>query len=115
MDLTDGGAMDPAREARYESELRGLVLSIVGDMACEVFLFGSRAQGRTRRSSDFDIGIQGLTEAEFREVRSRIEDAVDESNIPHSVDVVDFDRSSPAFRSEALRQREIWKSASALS
>jgi predicted nucleotidyltransferase len=79
-------------------------------MACEIFLFGSRAQKRTRRSSDFDIGIRGLSAKEFDALKSSIVEAVEESHIPHEVDVVDFDRALEPFRSVAQRERVVWKS-----
>jgi predicted nucleotidyltransferase len=111
MEERDRGAVDAVREAHYENELRELVLRIVGDRKCEVFLFGSRAQKRTRRSSDFDIGIGGLSVCEFDTLKSSILDAVEESHIPHEVDIVDFDRALEPFRSVAQREMVVWKSA----
>jgi uncharacterized protein len=102
--------IDEEREAGFEQRLRDIVLSAASDMACEIFLFGSRAQKRTRRSSDFDIGIRGLSEREFGILKERIEEAVEESTIPHEVDVVDFDRALEPFRSLAQRERVVWKS-----
>jgi len=102
--------IDEAKEADFELQLRALVLSAAADLACEIFLFGSRAQKRTRRSSDFDIGVQGLSAREFRVLKERIEESVEESSIPHEVDVVDFDRAPEPFRSVALKERKVWKS-----
>jgi len=102
--------IDEAREAGFERQLRDLVLAAASDMACEIFLFGSRAQKRTRRSSDFDIGIKGLSAREFNALKERIVESVEESHIPHDVDVVDFDRASEPFWSVAQKEREVWKS-----
>ena len=60
MEVTENSGVDRARETRFEQQLREIVFSIIGERDCEVFLFGSRAQKRTRRSSDFDLGIRGL-------------------------------------------------------
>jgi len=103
--------VDAEREALFERQLRDIVLSIVGERPCTVFLFGSRAQAMTRRSSDFDIGIQGLVPDEFERQRRLIVAAVEESHIPHDVDVVDFDRVSEPFLSEARKEIQVWKSA----
>ncbi len=101
---------DELREASYEAELKRIVLGATQGLSCEVFLFGSRARGEARRSSDFDIGIRGLSPEIFTRVRRSIEDAVEESCIPHEVDVVDFDRAGEPFLSVALRWRVVWKS-----
>jgi predicted nucleotidyltransferase len=101
---------DEEREAGFERELREIALSAASGLACEIFLFGSRAQKKARRASDFDIGIRGLSVREFGAVKERIEEAVEESHIPHGVDVVDFDRALEPFKSAAAKERVVWKS-----
>jgi predicted nucleotidyltransferase len=103
--------IDPERDAFYEGQLRELILDKTSGLSCEVFLFGSRAKGKARRASDFDIGIRGLSEKSFESVRRSITDSVEEGNIPHDVDIVDFDRATEPFRSVALKGRIIWKNA----
>ncbi len=106
-------SVDLEREKYYELLLREIVLRNSSEFQCEVFLFGSRARGEVRRASDFDIGIRGLAQAGFRLVKRRIEEEVEESIIPHGVDVVDFDRAGERFGAEALRGITVWKSVSA--
>ena len=108
----DSTSIDFKREKHYEVLLREIVLRSSADLQCEVFLFGSRARGKVRRASDFDIGITGLAQADFRLVKRRIEEEVEESIIPHGVDVVDFDQVGERFKTEALRRITVWKSAS---
>jgi predicted nucleotidyltransferase len=103
--------VDHAREKEFEVRLREIVLSICSAYPCEVFLFGSRARGDTKRSSDFDVGIRGLPATVFSELRRKIEDAVEEGNIPHDVDIVDFNRVLEPFSSIALKDRIVWKNA----
>jgi predicted nucleotidyltransferase len=103
--------VDAVREAEFEQQLKEIVLRAAADMPCDIFLFGSRAQKSIRRSSDFDVGIKGLTARDFYLIKERIEDAVEESNIPHGVDVVDFDQATEPFRSMAQETRIIWKRA----
>lgn len=102
-------AIDSAREAEFERVLRALVLEAVAKLPCEVFLFGSRARGETRRASDFDIGIRGLSKDSFETIRRHIEDAVEDGPILHEVDIVDFDSATEPFRTAALEDRVVWK------
>ena len=106
-----GADFDEARERVFEDRLRTMVLAMADGLSCEIFLFGSRARGMARRSSDFDIGVRGLSPNDFHSLRSRIADAVDESDIPHGVDVVDFDRAGEPFRTIAEKDKVTWKSA----
>lgn len=103
--------VDLEREAVYERRLRDEALRLTAGLSCTILLFGSRARGAVRRSSDFDLGVLGLSEAEFGRLRREIEDYVEESDIPHGVDVVDLDRAEPSFKEIALREAIAWKSA----
>jgi len=102
---------DEARESVFEAELRSMVLAIARGFSCQIFLFGSRARKESRRTSDFDIGVTGLSAKQFGSLKGLIEEAVEESRIPHRVDVVDFDRVDAAFRDLAERDKVEWKSA----
>jgi predicted nucleotidyltransferase len=103
--------VDPEREAAYARELEAEVRRLTADLGCTVVLFGSRARGTIRRSSDFDLGVRGLSEAEFRRLKRNIETYVEASDIPHGVDVVDLDRADRAFNELALRGAVTWKNA----
>ena len=103
--------VDHEREKEFEVSLPEIVLAICSEYECEIFIFGSRARGDIKRSSDFDLGIRGLSAAAFSDVRRRIVEEVEEGNIPHEVDVVDFDRASEPFRSMAFEDRSVWKKA----
>jgi len=107
----ESASVDMAKEAGFERELRDIVLAATAKVTCEVFLFGSRARGAATRASDFDIGIRGLSARLFAKVKSDIEDAVEESHIPHEVDILDFETASEAFRSVACKDRVVWKDA----
>ncbi len=109
-DETTAAFFDPVREAEYEGELNRIVLAACHGLSCRVTLFGSRASGRATRSSDFDLAFSGLDERAFIAVRRAIVDAVEESRIPHDVDVVDIDRAAEPFRSMVLQGPGIvWK------
>ena len=66
-----------------------------------VVLFGSRASGRARPRSDFDIGViedQPLPIRDFYEIEDRLED------LPtlYRIDWVDLNKAAPSLRQRAL-------------
>ena len=66
------------------------------------FIFGSRATNDGRKYSDIDIGIEGkpLSGSTLVKIQSAFED----SDLPFTVDVVDFTSVSDKFREVAKRQ-----------
>ena len=69
----------------------------------QVFIFGSRAEGRARRWSDIDVGILGEKRVPLS-VLGLMNEELENSSIPLKVDVVDFSRVSKDFREEALKE-----------
>ena len=72
----------------------------------QVVLFGSRAQGKAKPRSDFDVGVVGeepLPLADFY----AIEDMLDELPTLYRIDWVDFARVGERFREQALRDVEV--------
>jgi predicted nucleotidyltransferase len=68
----------------------------------KVFLYGSRARGNARTTSDFDIGILGdkpLPLVAFYQ----IEDMLEELPTLYKIDLVDLNRTSPQFKEQALK------------
>lgn len=102
-------SVDFEKEEQFKQEVRRIVLKVVEGLPCRVFLFGSRVQGKIRRSSDFDIGIQGLDSEIFWKVKSHIQDAVEESRVLHEVDIVNFDQVDEDFSTAAKNHIEVWK------
>ena len=79
-------------------------LEIVQDIlhAClpagfKVWVFGSRANWTTKDSSDLDLAVEGAGALDFRAM-VRLEVALEESDLPYTVDVVDLNAVSPEFR-----------------
>jgi predicted nucleotidyltransferase len=68
------------------------------------FVFGSRATGKTKRSSDLDLAID-LGRILTREENADLADAFDESDLPYRVDVVDLNGASESFRAIIERDR----------
>ena len=69
----------------------------------KVFVFGSRATGRSVTRSDIDLGID-LGHPIAPEVLSAIRDAFDDLPILQRVDVVDFSSVDGTFKTVALQQ-----------
>jgi predicted nucleotidyltransferase len=99
-------------ELKYLNQMRELVLRVTADLECTVFLFGSRARGVQRRSSDIDIGFSGLSESVFTKVRDRLLSELEESVIPHHVDLVNMDTVPGDFREVAMKEVVVWKQSS---
>lgn len=69
----------------------------------EVFVFGSRATGRSVTRSDIDLGID-LGHPVAPEALAAIRDAFDDLPILQRVDVVDFSSVDGTFKTIALQQ-----------
>lgn len=99
-------------ELKYQNQMRDLVLRVTADLDCTIFLFGSRARGAQRRSSDIDIGFSGLSEPVFTKIRDQLLSEVEESEIPHHVDLVNFDTAPIDFKNMAMKEVVLWKQSS---
>ena len=99
-------------EEKYLNQMRDLVLKATSSLDCTVFLFGSRARGAHRRSSDIDIGFSGLSESSFTKMRDQLLSELEDSIIPHHVDLVNIDTVPREFRDVALKEVIVWKQSS---
>lgn len=97
---------------KYLNQMRKLTLKVTNGLDCTIFLFGSRARGTERRSSDIDIGFSGLDEKTFLRTRDRLLLEFEESIIPHRVDLVNMDTAPPDFKNIAMQEVVVWKQSS---
>lgn len=102
---------DMERERIYEEQIRSRLISLCEGLPCAIYLFGSRARKEARRGSDFDIGIEGLDRSSFFRLKMEIETWIEESPIPHSIDLVDFSQGEADFVAHAKKEAILWKSA----
>lgn len=100
---------DAFYERKYTERVKKMVLALLHDYPCTVFLFGSRADGTSRRGSDFDIGVMGLEQSVFAEVRSDLLGWVEGSIVPYNIDFVNFDTVNEEFKKFAMRYIITWK------
>lgn len=86
-----------------EKEIKKIFQKYVDLKKHNVFVFGSRAVGRARKFSDYDIGI--MDKKPFNsEKLALIREALEESNLPYRVDVVNFSTVSEKFKKIALKK-----------
>ncbi len=87
------------------AEIKKIIFQFLNPKKDKVFIFGSRAIGNGRKFSDIDIGIKSSREIDLL-LLSDLQEAFEESDIPYTVDVVDFSQVSDRFR-ELAKQKII--------
>lgn len=93
-----------------EAEITAMIVEVMARNAWRlrgrrVFLFGSRASGKARPNSDFDVGVMGDEPLPLDDFYA-IEDQLDDLPTLHKIDWVDLNRASPRFRERALQKTE---------
>ena len=79
------------------AEIKKILFKFLDHQKDRVFIFGSRAIGGARKFSDIDIGVKSEKQIDSL-LLSDIEEAFEESDIPYTVDVVDFSQVSDKFK-----------------
>jgi len=92
-------------EEKYLNMLREAIARNVDTAIWQPVIFGSRASGRAQRFSDIDLGFSGLQPLPIS-VQAKLQDALDESDIPYVIDIVDLSVASPEFREVATQHME---------
>ena len=88
---------------KVELEIKKIIFQFLDPKKYKVFIFGSRAKGKARKYSDYDIGILGKRPLPSY-LKVLIEEALEESNLPFKVDIVDFSNVSEDFKKVALKK-----------
>jgi|SaaInlLV_10m_DNA_2_1039722.scaffolds.fasta_scaffold47214_1 predicted nucleotidyltransferase len=89
----------------FNSATKSTIQSILRDnlpSTHRAFIFGSRSTDSHRKYSDIDLGITGSTPLDSTTFFT-IESALEDSDLPYRVDLVDFARVSPRFRTIAMQ------------
>lgn len=86
---------------QVEKKIKKIIYQFINPKEYTVFIFGSRATGKARKYSDYDVGISGKNSIPS-EVKILIEEALEESDLPYKVDVVDFSLLPTKFKKVAL-------------
>ena len=92
----------------YIQRLKKMVLSHFSQYKVQIYLFGSRARGTAKSSSDVDIAVlpqELVPDNIFSELREIFE----ESDIPYRVDLVDLSTVGDPFKKVVLSEGIVWK------
>ncbi len=95
-------------KTKYLDQIESVVLSRVKNLPVKVYLFGSRAKGEARPTSDVDIAILA-TGSIPPNLLSELRYLLEESNIPYKVDLVDLASVDDAFREQVIKYGVLWK------
>ena len=96
-----GGERDDVETARR------IVVKFLAPQRARLFLFGSRARGAAHRTSDIDVAV--LPEAPLIPgALARLREALEESDIPYRVEIIDLSTVSEAFRRRVLAEGIPW-------
>ena len=91
-------------EEKYLAEIRRILTEHVPD--CEVRAFGSRIEGKAQDFSDLDLVLVGSEKLNWRKIE-RLKDAFASSDMPMTVDVIDWHAISDEFRATIGNNYEI--------
>ena len=87
-------------------QVRAVVESVAEQANVQVYLFGSWARGEERVTSDIDLAVEG---EEASELAMQLREALEESDIPYRVDVVNLMEASPALLANVRKEGILWK------
>ena len=87
-------------------QVRAVVASVAEQANVQVYLFGSWARGEERVTSDIDLAIEG---EDASEMAMQVREALEESNIPYRVDVVNLVEASPELLANVRKEGILWK------
>lgn len=76
-------------------EIKAILRAVLKDK--RVLVFGSRARGTHRKTSDLDLAIEGKASLSLAD-RSKLELQFSESSLPFRVDIVDLHTADESFR-----------------
>lgn len=97
-----------ALNEKYLVSIQQICEDVFNVSGIRVILFGSRARGDARESSDIDLAVISNLPVE-KKIRS-FRDQLQESTIPYRFDVVEFRDISDAFKEKIEKEGiDIWK------
>ncbi len=91
----------------YLAEVKRIVLDGLKGHRAKVYLFGSRATGEAWRWSDIDVAVLPLEPLPMG-LLGEISEALEESTVPYTVDVVDLSVADSSFRERVEREGVLW-------
>lgn len=87
---------------------RQIISSVLRNKSVKVYLFGSRATGDVHRFSDIDIALEAKRGPVHDKLLVTINELLEDSNIPYTVDVVDLAHVSEKLRDRVYKEGIKW-------
>ncbi len=81
-----------------------LAIRPLKSVGAKVFVFGSRARGDQRKFSDLDLAVESTTPLSLSFL-AKIRSALEDSDLPIKVDIVDMSELAESFRNNVLQER----------
>lgn len=81
-------------KAKYVSFIKKTVHEVLPDV--DIFIYGSRTQGKAQEYSDIDIALKGNTEILFMDLLA-LKGVFRDSDFPYKVDIVDLNTLNKDF------------------
>jgi predicted nucleotidyltransferase len=94
-------------DPRDRQEIERILAPLLARWQAALRLFGSRARGDARRTSDIDLACSSerpISPAELSVAR----EALEESRIPFRIDLVDYCSAQPQLREAIDREGIVW-------
>ena len=94
-------------DPRDRQEIERILAPVLTHCRAKLRLFGSRARGDARRTSDIDLACNAerpISPAELSVAR----EALEESRIPFRIDLVDYGSAQPLLREAIDREGIAW-------
>jgi len=91
---------------KLKEEILEIVSKYLNFSQYKVFFFGSRVNNTGDEHSDVDVGILGPKPIDFS-IISKIRDEIENIKTLYIIDVLDFKKTSKAFKQTALENVEV--------
>jgi len=87
-------------DEKYVNMIISIIRKIPELNDCSVYLYGSRVQGKAASFSDVDLALDYNGKPVPNAIKSNLSSLFENSILPYSVDIVDINSVSPAFRAK---------------
>lgn len=96
---------DSQRFERYKDKLISIILAQLP--SCKIYLFGSRARDTHKEGADIDLALDAGSIIDLSKILKIYSD-INQTTIPVSVDLIDFNNTSPEMRTEIMNEGILW-------
>lgn len=98
--------MDHCVDKKTKDKIVGIISVLIPE--AKIYLFGSRARGNYKKYSDIDIALDAGKPLPIQDV-DEVKSMLNESNIIHLIDVLDFHSVNTAMQEAIMKEKIIWK------